>query len=276
MMVAIRPMTVSDVADGIRLKAEAGWNQVPADWRRLSGARRRGLLRRRIGRTGRRLGDVVPIRIGRLDRDASGREGRRGQGVGGTLLRHALRRLEAAGARSIRLDATRQGRPLYESLGFRVDFHLDRYVGIPGGAAIGEGARIATSADLARLADLDRAATGTDRRILLDRLIHDNPCESLVAPADRGFVLWRSGASADQVGPCIAERDVGRALLDEAARRLAGRRVIVDVPTENIDAVAWAEKAGLKPTREFWRMTRGEPVVEDQGRIWASSGPEMG
>ena len=47
----------------------------------------------------------------------------------------------------------------------------------------------------------------------------------------RGFVLWRPGSSADQVGPCIAEPDAGRALLDDAGRRLAGRPAIVDIPT---------------------------------------------
>ena len=102
-------------------------------------------------------------------------------------------------------------------------------------------------ADLDRIAALDRVATGTDRRVLLDRLLRDNPLECLVAgPVGgpiRGFVLWRPGSSADQVGPCIAEPDAGRALLDDVGRRLAGRPVIVDIPTDHGDAVAWAEGA---------------------------------
>jgi hypothetical protein len=28
-------MTAADIAFGMRLKEQAGWNQVPADWRRL-------------------------------------------------------------------------------------------------------------------------------------------------------------------------------------------------------------------------------------------------
>lgn len=275
-MIEIRPMTTADVPEGMRLKSEAGWNQVPADWKRFLALDGDGCF---VAESeGRVVGSATSCRFGSVAWIAMllVEERRRGRGVGGALLRHVLQWLESAGARSVRLDATRQGRPLYESLGFRVDFHLDRYAGIPVGDGITGEARIATPADLAELADLDRAVTGTDRRILLDRLIHDNRSESLVAPEDRGFVMWRPGASADQVGPCIADRDVGRALFDEAARRLAGRRVILDVPTENVGAVAWAETAGLKPTREFWRMTRGEAVVEDRSRIWASSGPEMG
>ncbi|NIA21078.1 MAG: GNAT family N-acetyltransferase, partial [Anaerolineaceae bacterium] len=34
-MAELRAMTVDDVADGLELCREAGWNQVAADWRRL-------------------------------------------------------------------------------------------------------------------------------------------------------------------------------------------------------------------------------------------------
>ena len=204
----------------------------------------------------------------------------RGAGIGRGLLIRSLEHLEARGARSVRLDATPLGRPLYESLGFRVDFPLHRYAGIVGHAGIDEEARPGQAADLDRIAALDRAATGTDRRALVDRLLRDNPLECLVAgPVGgpiRGFVLWRPGSSADQVGPCIAEPDAGRALLDDAGRRLAGRPVIVDIPTDHGDAVAWAEGIGLSQDREFWRMTRGEAVVGGPGPTLGELGPRDG
>src|SRR5690349_11847468 len=34
-LLRIRPLTVADIALGLRLKDEAGWNQLEADWRRL-------------------------------------------------------------------------------------------------------------------------------------------------------------------------------------------------------------------------------------------------
>jgi predicted N-acetyltransferase YhbS len=280
MMVAIRPMAASDVADGMRLKAEAGWNQVPADWERFLGLDPEGCFVAESD--GRVVGSVTACRFGPVGWVAMllVEPARRGAGIGRSLLMRALEHLEAAGARSVRLDATREGRPLYESIGFRVDFHLDRHAGILGGDEVAGESRPAGPADLGAIAAVDRSATGTDRRILIDRLVRDNPSECLAAgPIGgpiRGFVLWRPGSSAVQIGPCIAEPDAGRALLDDAGRRLAGRRVIVDIPTENVDAVAWAEKADLKASRELWRMTRGEPVVEDLSRLWASSGPEMG
>jgi GNAT superfamily N-acetyltransferase len=279
-MVVLRPMTAVDVADGMRLKSEAGWNQVPADWRRFLDLGADGCFVAEW--EGRVVGSVTSCRFGPVAWIAMllVEKARRREGIGRRLLTRALETLEGEGARSVRLDATPEGRPLYESLGFRVDFPLARYAGDLGDAQ-GEGvSRSARPSDRAEIAALDRATTGTDRRILLDRLMHDAPLNSLVAESIerpiRGFALWRSGSSADQIGPCIVEPDAGRLLLDDVGRRLAGRRVIIDVPTENAAAVAWAEAAGLKPSRALWRMTRGESVVEDQKRLWASSGPEMG
>jgi predicted N-acetyltransferase YhbS len=276
-MVEIRPMTAADVADGMRLKDEAGWNQLAADWRRFLALGAGGCFVAESG--GRVVGSVTSCRFGPVAWIAMVlvEKARRGQGVGRGLLVRVLGHLDEAGARSIRLDATELGRPLYESLGFRVDFHLARHCGIVEASGEPGASRPAWPADLGAIADLDRAATGTERRALLDRLAADNPLESLVTPGPiRGFALWRPGSSAVQVGPCIAEPDAGRALLDDAARKLDGRRAFADVPTDNAAAVAWAGASGLAPGREFWRMTRGEPIAEDLARLWTSSGPEMG
>jgi predicted N-acetyltransferase YhbS len=279
-MISIRPMTAADIADGMRLKTQAGWNQVEADWRRFLALGPEGAFVALSD--GRIVGSVTTCCF-----DAVGwiamllvEPARRGAGIGRRLLVRALEYLDAQGVRSVRLDATAAGRPLYESLGFNVDFPLGRYGGIASEAGPGGEIREGHPGDLPLLAALDRDATGTERRALLDRLVQDNPVEYVVAGPPggpiRGFALWRPGSSAHQIGPCIAERDAGRPLLDEAARRLAGRLIIIDIPVHHGDAVAWATGIGLTATREFWRMTRGEPAVEDTERLWAGSGPEMG
>ncbi len=273
-------MTAADVADGMRLKAEAGWNQVEADWRRFLALGGDGCFA--AERQGRVVGSVTTSQFGSIGWVAMllVAKARRGAGIGRGLLIRALEHLESRGALSVRLDATALGRPLYESLGFGVDFRLGRFGGIVGPAGNAEETRPGRPADLAQVAALDRVATGTDRRALLDRFLRDDPLGYLVAgPVGgpiRGFAFWRPGSSADQVGPCIAEPGAGRAMLDGVGRRLAGRPVIVDIPTDQVEAVAWAEGSGLGQNREFWRMTRGEAVVEDLPRLWASSGPEMG
>jgi len=52
-----------------------------------------------------------------------------GKGIGKALMTHAIEYLDRRGARSIRLDATALGRPLYEKLGFAWEFTLARFVG---------------------------------------------------------------------------------------------------------------------------------------------------
>jgi ribosomal protein S18 acetylase RimI-like enzyme len=279
-MHSIRPMTVSDLGDGMRLKAEAGWNQTDADWRRFWALGGDGCFV--AEREGRVVGSVTSCRLATVGWVAMllVEKAFRGSGIGRSLLIRCVEHLESTGATSIRLDATPEGRPLYESLAFRVDFSLHRHCGIARTRGTAEMTRRAQAADLPLIASLDRVVTRTDRRSLIERLIEDNPVESLVAGPDggpiSGFALWRPGSSAVQVGPCVAERDAGRALLNEVGRRLEGRQVIVDIPADNVGAVSWADGDGLTRSRQFWRMTRGAAVVEDQDRLWASSGPEMG
>lgn len=279
-MVAIRALTATDLGDGLRLSTEAGWNQVEADWRRFLALGPDGSFVAEMA--GRVVGTVTTCRFGPIGWVAMllVEKPHRGSGIGRRLLIRALEHLESQGVRSIRLDATQMGRPLYESLGFRMDYPLQRHVGMVDGLPLAEATRPGQPSDLVPIADLDGDATGTDRFAMLERLVRDNPSSCLVrGPAGGpilGFVLWRPGTTADQIGPCIADRQAGHALLDEACRRLAGRPLMIDVPTDHAEAVAWAEDRGLKTSRGFWRMTRGAAVAEDLDRLWASSGPEMG
>ena len=52
--------------------------------------------------------------------------------------------------------------------------------------------------------------------------------------------------------------------------------VFIDVPEDNRPAVGLVAARGLTVQRPLLRMCRGEAVCEDVGRLWASSGPEMG
>src|SRR5205823_2979194 len=56
-------------------------------------------------------------------------EAARGRGVGTALMRHALAFADDRGIRSVRLDATPLGRPIYEKLGFVAEYPLTRYAG---------------------------------------------------------------------------------------------------------------------------------------------------
>jgi hypothetical protein len=212
----------------------------------------------------------------------------RRRGLASALLRRAIEYLDGRGVRSMRLDATSLGQPLYEKFGFAGQYRLVRFQGLlPGPTPAAEGLEsldrlvpgVLATRDAAGPLHLDRQATGTDRRKLLERLFAERPEVARVVRRQgrvRGYLTTRDGASAVQIGPCIAEPEAGKALLAQAWEEYGGRRVYVDIPLANSAAVRSAESRGLSPQREFLRMCRGEQVQEDLPRLWASSGPENG
>src|SRR5687768_11117528 len=112
----LRPMHADDVAEADRLRAQAGWNQTLADWRRVLVWEPAGCFV--AEQHGRVVGTVTTTIYGRelawvgmmlVDRSA------RRQGIGRRLLAHALDWLEhERGIACVALDATPQGKLLYD------------------------------------------------------------------------------------------------------------------------------------------------------------------
>lgn len=279
-MVSIRPMNDDDLPFAMSLKAQAGWNQVEADWQRLLALQPDGAFVAEF--EGVPVGTVMTVRFGPIAWVAMmlvAAELRR-QGIGRRLMRTALDFLDAQGPESVRLDATHLGRPLYESLGFNFDATILRYAGepnLPSGSGPPDESQ--SPPDLDELAPLDQWATGTDRRRLLQRLLHENDraFDAQRSPnALEGYAASRPGSSAAHIGPCIAAPHAGPPLLARALQRFQGQAVFVDVPAENAPARHVVESAGLTVARELARMTRGRPVHERRDAIWAGFGPELG
>ena len=129
---------------------------------------------------------------------------------------------------------------------------------------------------LAQIAALDRQATGTPRARLLEALAAEEGAH-VFGTGTTGYLMDRPGSPATFIGPAIAMDEAsGLALLNDAARRLAGQTVMIDIPVANRPAIAWAEAAGLKAQRTFLRMRRGPAIIDYPHQIWASSGPEKG
>lgn len=278
-MLNIRLMTADDVALGMRLKEQAGWNQTEADWRRILALEPAGcfiaeLDGNPVGTTcACTFGPVAWIAMVLVEASV------RGQGIGAALMRHALAYLDGSGVRTVRLDATPLGRPLYEKLGFVRQFELARYGGVlPTYAGTGVVQRVSEN-ELSELLEFDCEVTRTDRRKLLLRLFTEQPDEwraTKLASGGMGFLTTRSGALARQIGPCIAESGAGPSLFEYAWGRYAGQAVFIDIPTTNTKAIQLAEPRGLTVQRHLLRMCRGETVEEQVEALWASSGPEMG
>src|SRR5690348_4685599 len=114
-------MTLADIPAGMRLKEQAGWNQLEADWRRLLDWQPDGCFLAELD--GAPVGTVTTCRLGAVAWVAMMlvEAGQRRRGIGRALMVHALDDLDARGVRTVRLDATPLGRPLYETLGFVVE-----------------------------------------------------------------------------------------------------------------------------------------------------------
>jgi GNAT superfamily N-acetyltransferase len=277
----IRPMTPSDLPDGIRLVAAAGWNQTAGDWRLFLSAGR--AFAAESG--GRVVGTAALIVYGRMawvgmvlvDPE------RRRMGIGRRLMERALE--AAAGIACVKLDATPDGKPVYDRLGFRDEFGLRRMTALPSAVFDDRpGAvdlRPMAPADQDAVFALDRTVFGADRSAVLGSCLARAPEAAWMAPggsggAPRGYCFGRPGAKFFHLGPVVADSADAAAALARAALRASGPAV-VDVPVTQsafLDALgAW----GFREQRPFIRMFRGENASPGlRERVFAAGGPEFG
>jgi GNAT superfamily N-acetyltransferase len=296
-MIEIRLMTIDDLRLGLRLSRQAGWNQTESDWLRFMNMEPEGCFVAElngcpVGTTTTCIFEKVAwIAMVLVDKDS------RGQSIGTKLLQHALDYLDLQKVKTVRLDATDLGRPIYEKLGFVPEYELVRFEGtVPTNRNLcgslkakgfGDGDSGGKSIPKLRLGlppfedliEFDRQMIRTNREKMLSRLFSEFAQNThIVTNLNKvdGFVTMRPGANAIQIGPCTASNNSGPALLSDALSRCAGKAVYVDIPTDNVPAVKIAKSCGLKIQRRFIRMFRGERIKDNVESIWASSGPEKG
>jgi GNAT superfamily N-acetyltransferase len=270
---------MDDLRFGLRLMLQAGWNHLESDWLRFLKLGPQGCFIAELN--GRRIGTTMTITFDKVAWIAMVLvvEDARGQGIGTALLKHALRYLDGCKIKTVRLDATHLGRPIYEKLGFIPEYKLVRFAGI---APSGRTEPAVTKAMPERFSDLiefDSRITGTNRAKMLGALLREYPENTRVfihGDTIEGFVTMRPGRKAIQIGPCTAILNAGPVLLLDALKRCMGKAVFVDVPTDNAPAVKFIEQSGLEIQRRFLRMYRGERVRDNITAIWSSSGPEKG
>lgn len=300
MDVVISTMSQRHLDAGLRLSAQNGWNQLEADWRRqldlepdacfVAEARDAEAGGQVVGTACACVFESVAwVNLVLVD------QAWRGRGIGTRLMRAVLDHLDGRGVVSIRLDATPLGQPIYEKLGFAVEYTLTRFGGIlrerrgEGQTWSGGVAEVAVPDDLPEIAALDWAVTATPRGRLLTYMMKHQPEAFHVVRGPEGIIAYagcRPGARAWQIGPCLrggrfstcrsVEHDACTTLLNAVVARLAGKPVFIDVPDDNGSAAAWATSAGLTPQRPLTRMGRGPRVHEQIERLWASFGPEKG
>lgn len=283
MMEKIRQLSSTNIAASLELSVFAGWNQTAEDWRMLLRLDPEGCFGlevedRLVATTtlicyGKQLGWIGMV----LTHPEF-----RGRGFAKRLLEHVLQRADAAGIRTLKLDATDHGKPLYEKYGFKSEQAVERW----GGECAEVGA--AGSVDLEGVGVLDTKAFGVDRSIVLQALASRGSC---ICSAG-GFLMTRTGRSAAYLGPCVA-RDVktARDLLSQFFQRRREVKAAMhpqkselrqsvewywDLLPDNKAAIEIAKELGFTPKRKLTRMIRGEDFRGHDELVYAIAGFEIG
>lgn len=275
----VRDLEPGDIASGLALSREAGWNQTAEDWAWMIGQGR--------GWACLDPGDrVVATALTQPGSENFGwismvlvTEAWRRRGIASFLMARSIKALLASG-HVPGLDATPAGRTVYGPLGFQDIYGLTRFraerttqVEIPPGLR----RRLMTSSDLPGLAALDQAVFGADRLGLLSDLVARAPGLAWVAQAGDGYCLGRNGRGAWQIGPVVAgtaETAIG--LLRAALGSLDGP-VMIDVPDHHAEVTTWLKASGFSAERPYTRMLLDQDrAFDDPARIFAIAGPELG
>ena len=265
----LRRMRAEDSAAATLLSAQAGWNQTEEDWRTLLELSPEGCLAIEVDGVlaatttllcyGRRLAWIGMV----LTKPEYQRHG-----FARRLLARTLEDADTMGIATIKLDATDQGQPLYESLGFRREQQIERW-SRPGG----NGPLPITRASVVEAwRDLDSLVFGTDRSRLLKRLAQINSPKSI----SQSYLFTRTGRVTAYLGPCVSEDpETARQLIEECVRSTSCAWSW-DLFPRNQHAVALARDLGFSPKRHLVRMARGKELREKEDAIYAIAGFELG
>jgi GNAT superfamily N-acetyltransferase len=273
----------TELPDAEALVAEAGWNQVAADWRMFLD-----------------FGTVYAVRAdGRVIATAAtlpygGRcawismvlvaASHRRQGLATRLLDRCITDIAAAHLVPV-LDATPAGRTVYAPLGFHDAWGFARLMSqqrtiIPAPQSNIVTVHPITDSVWPALRAYDTVAFGADRSAILARMRGRLPPADLFATRDGrvvGLLLGRDGRTAAHLGPLIADDDaIATALLERALSEIRGT-VYLDLADAKTGVRAWLEAAGFAPQRPFTRMLLGRrESFDDVVRTFAVVGPEFG
>ena len=283
----LRIMTMADIPAGMRLKEIAGWNQTAADWKRFLEASPKGCFA--AEEDGRICGTATTISfenrfawVGMVLVDPEYRS----RGIGTRLLEGAIEHLDDLRIPAIKLDATPQGKPLYEKLKFVSEYEIERWTlrrsSYGAAKASGTGARDSSSPGLLEsICKADQEIFGADRSLLL-RSLHEGAPEFTAgiwnAGVIEGYTFGRRGSFADHLGPWMA-RNAGtaRQLLETFLGHSSREFVLVDYLKSNAIAAGLLSSFGFSYSRVLTRMYRGSN--EHPGRpelLCAILGPEFG
>jgi hypothetical protein len=260
--VSLRRLTTDDIEDAQALSREFQWPFRVEDWR-FAFAHGGGVAAIRdgelVGTALRWLWGKKHATVGHVMVSPKMQRQRLGQ-----HLMHAL--MADLDGRTVLLNATAEGRGVYERMGFAITGEIRQHQGLasPGQViALAEGQRLRPLGrnDTKRLIALDTRACGMPRDAMLTQLLTEG--ETVVLARDgetEGFATIRRFGKGHAIGPVVApDIDSAKALIAHWCSRYAGKFVRIDVDAAS-GLPEWLETQGLPRAGSVTTMVRGGPL----------------
>ncbi|HEV2401053.1 MAG TPA: GNAT family N-acetyltransferase [Candidatus Sulfotelmatobacter sp.] len=265
----VRLLRAADLAAAVELSTIAGWNQTADDWSMLMelapegcfGIEADGAL---VATTtllcyGKRLAWIGMVLT---------KPNYRGRGFARALVTHALEAADAMGVKTVKLDATDQGQPLYQRLGFVAEGTIERW----SRAASAKPLIVTGEFHSTQILESDFAAFGVDRTAVLEELAK----RSQVFTGTNAYLFARSGRTTAYLGPCVAKDPGSAHALIKRTVASSSNGWSWDLLPQNPNAVALASELGFTRQRVLTRMRRGESLGVRDDMVYAIAGFELG
>lgn len=282
--IQIRKLVHDDIESAMKLVQAEGWNQTEKDWQLLIGNPLNYCIAAEIednvvgtATAINYFNNVAWIGMVLVNKEY------RGRGISKILLSTVFNELKSC--KSIKLDATPAGLPVYEKLGFMPEYSISRLVNISF-----ESARLADfklypvriqEKDIPSIIEFDKHVFGSDRTQLIRSFVNDNPEKCWVLKRENkivGFALGRKGNKYHQIGPVSAQTsDTAKLLIAHALKDLYGQPIVIDMLDDKQELTEWLTAAGFVKQRSFTRMfLKGNSYPGEIGFQYLISGPEFG
>jgi ribosomal protein S18 acetylase RimI-like enzyme len=186
----------------------------------------------------------------------------RGEGVGATLLRHAIQILQDQGVGTVYLDGVVKAVQLYERTGFKKICRSWRFSGKLAGRKYPSVRRM-TMHDLDQVYELDRRSFGADRSFFLKRRLQLFPELSYVRENQgriSAYLSGRGGKDWLSAGPWVVEegRKNPEELLMAFALEAGDRQISLGILDSNPTACELVQGLGFMARPDSpWRMALG-------------------
>jgi len=263
-----RLLRSEDITAALELSSHAGWNQTEDDWQTLLDLAPKSSWAIEID--GKLVATTTLLgygrRLGWIGMVLTNKEYQR-RGLARRLLTTVLAQADDLGIETVKLDATEQGRPLYEKFGFRFEQEIERWSRTRDGAP-----RLpfrSNSEEVWR--NSDAVVFGADRSPLLEKLAQRSPPVS----QSHSYLFARKGRVTAHLGPCVSKNAAAARSIIEQSIGDTGNWSW-DLLPKNREAVAVARDLGFSPQRHLMRMVRGKDLHGNESAVYATAGFELG